>query len=195
MNRKQLLADDEATLGLFNNLQELHNQLAAGFKEQFNRAIPFSEELIDRWARGESLGFGKGTGIYDSSFVFGDVKVGEDTWIGPFTIIDGSGGLEIGNNCTISAGVHIYTHDNVFQTLTGGKQTIQRSRVTIGNCTYIAPNVIIRKGLSIGNHCVVATGSFVNTDIPSYSIAAGTPAKVIGTVIIESDKVTFQYNK
>ena len=38
--------------------------------------------------------------------------VGEGTWIGAFTVIDGSGGLTIGRGCDISSGVHIYTHSS-----------------------------------------------------------------------------------
>ena len=38
--------------------------------------------------------------------------VGEGTWIGAFTVIDGSGGLTIGKGCDISSGVHIYTHSS-----------------------------------------------------------------------------------
>ena len=41
--------------------------------------------------------------IYDSTTVVGDVKIGENTWIGPFCSIDGGGGLEIGENCDITS--------------------------------------------------------------------------------------------
>ena len=34
--------------------------------------------------------------FYDSVLVIGDVQVGKNTWIGPFVVLDGSGGLEIG---------------------------------------------------------------------------------------------------
>jgi len=39
------------------------------------------------------------------------MKLGTDVWVGYFCLIDASGGLEIGNNVSISSGVHIYTHD------------------------------------------------------------------------------------
>ena len=41
--------------------------------------------------------------------ISGEPKIGKDTWIGYFCLIDGSGGLEIGEHCSISSGVHIYT--------------------------------------------------------------------------------------
>jgi UDP-3-O-[3-hydroxymyristoyl] glucosamine N-acyltransferase len=39
--------------------------------------------------------------------VFGDVAVGARTWIGPFVMLDGSAGPEIGASCSISSGAHI----------------------------------------------------------------------------------------
>src|SRR5204863_7859634 len=123
----------------FNNLHALHDFLFSEFKKQFNRSLPFADEVFDRWERAKKLGWGEGSSVYDSSCIFGDVSVGKRCWIGPFTIIDGSGGLTIGDSCTISAGVHIYSHDNLKQTLSGGKFSIEHAPVSIGNCSYIGP--------------------------------------------------------
>src|SRR5262245_56825399 len=83
----------------------LHKILREEIKTRWNRAVPFADELVDRWERAASLGFGKGSSIYDSSLVIGSVDVGEGTWIGPFTVLDGQGGLVIGKYCSISTGV------------------------------------------------------------------------------------------
>ena len=49
-------------------------------------------------------------------------------------------------------------------------------------------------GVRIGSHCVIGAHSFVNKDIPDNSIVAGTPAKVIGKVVIKEDgNVIFNY--
>jgi len=89
-------------------------------RSKYNRVLLVNELITDRWEKARYLGFGARTSIYDSSIVIGSVKVGQDTWIGPFTILDGSGDLEIGNNCSISAGVQIYSHDTVQWAVTGG---------------------------------------------------------------------------
>ena len=52
--------------------------------------------------------------------------------------------------------------------------------VVIGNDCWIAKNVIIMCGVTIGDGAVVGAGAFVNKDIPPYAIAVGTPAKIIG---------------
>jgi acetyltransferase-like isoleucine patch superfamily enzyme len=106
------------------------------------------------------------------------VKIGRNTWIGPFTVLDGSGDLIIGDNCSISAGVQIYTHDTVEWATSGGIKKAQYAPVTIGSCCYIGPNVIISKGVTIGDGCVIGANSFVNADVASGMKAWGTPAKV-----------------
>lgn len=195
MNKEKAIKDAK-TLSLYHQIVELHNNLDEGLMNQFQRSLPFNEEISDRWERARKLGFGKESSIYDSSLVFGTVKVGQNCWIGPFTLIDGSGGLEIGNYCTISAGVHIYTHDNVKQTLSSGKFPIERQQVTIGNNVYIAPNAIITKGVSIGNCCVIGANAFINRDIPNNAIVLGQPGKVVGSVIIgEDESIRLEFNK
>jgi acetyltransferase-like isoleucine patch superfamily enzyme len=53
---------------------------------------------------------------------------------------------------------------------------------------------MITKGVSIGNHCVVASNSFVNKNVDDCLIVAGNPAKAIGRVIVKEDNIEFDYN-
>ena len=162
-------------------------QLTAEFRARFQRDLPLDELLFDRWERAKSLGFGAKTSIYQNSYVYGDVKVGENTWIGPFTLLDGSGGLTIGSNCSISAGVQIYSHDTVKWAVSGGKLPYERAAVTIGDSCHIGATVVITKGVTIGAHSVVGSCAFVNRDLPPYTVAFGVPCRPRGRVIIEDD--------
>ena len=76
---------------LYSDISDLYKILDSSFQKELNRSIPLAEMFVDRWERAKKLGFGEKTSIYDSSFVFGDVKVGSNCWIGPNTVIDGSG--------------------------------------------------------------------------------------------------------
>lgn len=149
-------------------------------QEAYQRTLPLADYVVDRWEKARLLGFGEGTSIYDSSLVLGDVRVGAYTWIGPFTVLDGSGGLWIGDHCEISTGVQIYSHDTVQRAISGGKQLIERSPTCIGSRCYLGPNVIVSRGVTIGDGCIIGANSLVNSDIPAGMKAWGTPARVVG---------------
>ena len=58
---------------------------------------------------------------HEHTWIKDNPKIGDGTWIGPFCIIDGTGGLTIGKECDISAGTHIYTHSTVIRCVSGKK--------------------------------------------------------------------------
>ena len=129
-------------------------------KKKFNRHVPLGDLVFDRKNTAAFYNFGEGTTCYNNSLILGDVKIGKQCWIGPNTVIDGTGGLEIGNNCTISAGVHIYTHNSIDRNL------IKYQQVKIGDNTYIGPNSVIQMGVNIGDNVIIGALSFVNKAIP-----------------------------
>lgn len=149
---------------------------------QYKRSLPLADYVVDRWEKARELGFGEGTSIYDSVLVLGDVRVGRQTWIGPFVVLDGSGGLSIGSHCSISAGVQIYSHDTVRWAVSGGKEPTEHQPTTIGDHCYIGPQTVIAKGVCIGNGCIVGANSLVLDDLPAGSKAYGTPCRVVGPV-------------
>lgn len=112
------------------------------------------------------------------------ILLGEDVWIGYFTLIDGSGGLEIGNKVSISSGVHIYTHDSSkYRAYDLDKDTnhgthIKRAPVKIGNNVQIGANSIITKGVTIGNNVIIGALTLVNQDIPDNSFVTGNPLNI-----------------
>ena len=158
-------------------------------KDKYSRVVSLGDLFIDRTEKAKFLGFGEGTTIYDSSLVIGDVKVGRNTWIGPFTILDGSGGLEIGGNCNIASGAQIYSHETISWVLSQGRMDYIRTKTIIGDCCYIGPNAVVSMGVKIGNHCLVGANSLVTANLDDYSVAAGSPCKIIGKVKIDEKGV------
>lgn len=162
-------------LTLFEKISSLLFGLMIDKKKNFNRVLPMGDYFIDRWEKAKLLGFGNGVSIYDSAVVIGNVTVGDNTWIGPYVVLDGSGILSIGSFCSISAGVQIYSHDSVNWALSGGKAEYDYASTIIEDCCYIGPNTIIQKGIRIGRGSVVGANSFVNQDIPENCKAYGSP--------------------
>lgn len=167
---------------IFGFLRKCWQKRQKYIQKKYKRTLPFGEYVVDRWDKARALGFGKGSSVYDSALVYGDVRVGDNTWVGPFVILDGTGGLEIGSNCSISAGVQIYTHDSVNWAISGGKEEYELMKTKIGDCCYIGPNVVIAKGVEIGDGCVIGANSVVLSSIKSGSKAYGSPCVVQGKV-------------
>lgn len=129
-----------------------------------------------------------GTEYNNYCIISGNPKIGKDTWIGYFTIIDGTGGLEIGEHCSIASGVHIYTHDAIRWAIENLDKNFQErthldyAPVKIGNNVFIGANSIVLRGVTIGNNVIVGAMTLVNKNIPDNSIAIGNPAKIVGEI-------------
>ena len=172
------------------DVKKLKNTLALLsdiYSKKWNRNIPVVDILFDRWAAGKKLNFGENCNISHLSYVIGDVVVGKNTFIGPFTILDGSGDLEIGDYCSIATGVHIYSHDTISRALSGHRSQIVRSPTKIGNCCFVGPNAVITKGVKIDDHCFIGPNSVVLSNVPSFTAVMGNPAKKVGKVVISEE--------
>jgi acetyltransferase-like isoleucine patch superfamily enzyme len=175
------MSPDELEVGM----RALYEQLRSRMREQWDRDLPLHELLFDRWERARSLGFGEGASIYHSSYVYGNVTVGSGTWIGPNTLLEGTGGLSIGASCSISAGVQIYTHDSVSWALSGGTAEYEQAPVSIGDCCYIGPQTVVARGVTIGDHCVIGACSYVDRSLEAATVAWGIPCRPVGHVDLE----------
>ena len=90
--------------------------------------------------------------------------------------------IKIGNNCQLTHGCKLFTH--------GGANVVRNKypdfdvfgKIIIGNWVYIGTTSLIMPGVTIGNNVLVAAGSVVTKSIPSNSVVAGNPARIICTV-------------
>lgn len=119
----------------------------------------------------------------EHAWIIGEPEIGDGTWIGAFTVIDGSGGLRIGVGCDVSCGVHIYTHSTVRRCVSGRRYPeVDRAPVTIGDRVFLGANAVVQMGVTIGDGAVVGAGAVVTRDVPPGTVVAGVPARPIGTV-------------
>lgn len=97
------------------------------------------------------------------------IKAG--TSISQQTIITCHDKIEIGNNVMIGPNVTIYDHDHNFKNAGVMNQTGYTSLpIVIEDNVWLGSNVIVLKGVRIGEGSVVASGSLVTKDIPAKSI-------------------------
>jgi acetyltransferase-like isoleucine patch superfamily enzyme len=89
--------------------------------------------------------------------------------------------VTIGNRVTVTAGCEFITHDGSTWLLRDEKGRRYRyAPIEVGDDVFIGLRTLILAGVRIGNRCIIGAGSVVIRSIPSGSIAAGVPARIIG---------------
>ena len=114
----------------------------------------------------------------------GRITIGENTSIGPFTIIGAIAEVTIGKNCMIAECVSIRDHDHCYTdpSVPMRVQGWTTRAVNIGDNVWLGGGVIVCPGVTIGHDSVVGAGSVVTRDIEPFALAVGNPAKVIRTL-------------
>jgi acetyltransferase-like isoleucine patch superfamily enzyme len=113
------------------------------------------------------------------------VKIGKNTHIARLVSIDDRNPelVEIGAGVAITTGVMILTHQRNLDNYKPGMYAMHNpfveKKVVIKDGAHIGIGAIIMPGVTIGEGAVVGAGSVVTKDIPPYTVAVGTPAKII----------------
>lgn len=111
----------------------------------------------------------------------GNLRIGNDVLINSFSVIGGSESVDIGDHCIFAAYAHITDASHSFD---DPDIMIKHARflakpVKINKNVWLGSSVMIMKGVTIGDGCVIGAKSLVNHDIPPNSIAVGIPAKIV----------------
>ena len=111
----------------------------------------------------------------------GYIQIGDMVYIGTGTTLFGHQGLEIGDNSLLAQNITLTPYSHIFDKPDDliWNQGGHMQKVTIGRDCYIGMGVCIMYTGSIGDGSVIGAGSTVVKPIPPYSVAVGTPAKVI----------------
>ena len=165
-----------------------------------NRGIIFR---LDKPENRKYLSIGTNS-IVAGNFIFesseGQVKIGNHSYVGGGTFISRSS-IEIGNYVTIAWGGTFYDHDShsldymmrrkdidhELEDIRNGQNFIEHKDWSVVNSkpikicddAWIGMNVIILKGVTIGEGAVVGAGSVVTKDVPAWTVVAGNPARVV----------------
>jgi acetyltransferase-like isoleucine patch superfamily enzyme len=145
----------------------------------------FTALLMTDDERAEYFGLPEGCRMRENAKIGSpeNFKCGKYVWIGEDAKLDATGGLEIGDHTTISANVFVWSHSSYLANLAysnqSGNSLIMRAPTKIGSGVYIGGPSVVYPGVTIGDRVVVLPMSVVTSDIPSGSMAAGSPARVI----------------
>lgn len=117
----------------------------------------------------------------------GTVKIGMGSEIGERCRISIANSLEIGEKVLLSPNVYITDCDHEYRNIDTpvmDQGIVQKGqKVSIGDGTYIGINVVIVGNVKIGKHCVIGANSVVTKNVPDYSVAVGSPARVIKNIM------------
>ena len=138
-------------------------------------------------ARGEGgIAIGNGAALQDRVYLDterkdGYISVGERVYIGTGTTMFGHVGLEIGDHTLLAQNITVTPYSHIFDDpeadiFTQGGRV---ERVTIGRDCYLGMGVCVMYSGSIGDGTVIGAHSTVVKPIPPFSVAVGTPARVI----------------
>lgn len=111
----------------------------------------------------------------------GQITIGDDFSLNPYSVLYGHGGLTIGHGVRIAAGCVVIPANHVIEDTLQPirKQGVTKVGIIIEDDVWIGANVTVLDGVHIAKGCVIAAGSVVRGNTDPYSIYAGVPARKI----------------
>lgn len=160
--------------------------------KQYNKTTDEQPEL--RRSLMEQLFGSVGENVYvepDFTCEFGkNIFIGHDVYINFGAVLLDCSRISIGNHVLIGPNVGMYSANHSLDPDERSRGALIGGRITIGDKAWIAGDVKIMAGVTIGEGAVIGCGSVVTHDIPPRTLAAGNPCRVIRP-ITEADKVGF----
>ena len=114
----------------------------------------------------------------------GNITIGNQCSINPYSIIYGHGNTYIGNQVLIAGHCMIIPANHIFNSKSTPiiKQGLTKKGIHIEDNVWIGHGCSILDGVKIGEGSVIAAGSVVTSSIPKNSLVAGVPAQVIRVI-------------
>lgn len=108
-----------------------------------------------------------------------NIHVGEDFYANFDCVILDVCRVDIGRNCLVGPGVHIYTATHPLAADERIKGPEYGKPVTIGDNVWIGGGAVINPGVTVGDDAVVGSGTVVTEDVPDGVVVQGNPATVV----------------
>ena len=138
---------------------------------------------------GDQVKIAKRCSVYGSPDCI--LEIGRGSYIGMNSVLNGfAERLIIGSNVSIAQNVNIMVDSGPNASPAMQRVfPIEKGPVTIGNDCWIGASAIIMPNVSLGEFCIVAANSYVNTSFPEFSIIGGIPARHIRTFTEEEKTI------
>lgn len=109
------------------------------------------------------------------------ISIGDRTTIGRGCMLNARIGIHIDHDVTIAPNVYITDHNHTYGDVTTpiGRQVLEEAPVHIGPGCWLATNVVVLPGTTLGRQVTVAAGAVVGGNVPDHTVVAGIPARVV----------------
>ena len=109
------------------------------------------------------------------------IWIGDNCFIGEFTIVRGQGGVHIGNSVLIAPGAKLLAVNHLFGDVTQPvmAQGIQAKGIIVEDGAWIGGGGVVLDGVRVGQGAVVGAGAVVTREVPPFSVVVGSPARVV----------------
>ena len=148
-----------------------NNRFESGFRMEYPKNIELGSDSY----------FGFNCKIFASEF--SKVKIGTKASINSNVMINarGKGKIIIGNNVLIGPNVVLRSNNHSFETskIPVIDQGMNEGEILINDDVWIGSNAVVLPNCKIGKGVIIAAGAVVTSDVESYSIVGGVPAKLI----------------
>ena len=112
-------------------------------------------------------------------------SIGEHVYLQPWNFGTEPEMISFGDNVHVASNVNFVNHDITCMMFNYMDKEhhykIRQGEITIGNNVFIGAGSRILYDVTIGDNVIIGAGSLVNKSIPSGTVAAGVPCKVIGS--------------
>jgi acetyltransferase-like isoleucine patch superfamily enzyme len=116
-----------------------------------------------------------------------NLSFGDNVVLHRYVLLDDRGGIEIGNNVSISDYANIYSHTHDVEDI----HKVYNLTTRIGDGARITYHATVLAGTQVGAHSMVGTGAVATKDVEPYHIKVGIPAKTVkvkrGAAIAETE--------
>lgn len=100
----------------------------------------------------------------------GGLYIGKNTYMNRYCMISCHESIKIGEGCMFGPGVKIFDNNHKYDNINGVNSELNTAPIEIGNHCWIASDVVILKGVKIGDNCIIGAGCIIVDDVPANTL-------------------------
>ena len=116
------------------------------------------------------------------------LELGDHVYVGPFNLLDASGGLRLDEGVQVTTHCVLLTHSSHRAVRLAGRSYwghpqppgMVRAATSVGAYSFIGPHSVLAPGSRLGRGVLVRAFSYVDGEVPDFAVVAGQPARVVG---------------